>query len=358
VALRNTLRQGGYRMPAEFEEHKKTWMIWPERPDVWRDNAIHAQHAYVTVAEIIAEFEPVTMCASKTQWEKARAMLPRYIRVVEMSSNDAWMRDQGPTFVVNKQGEVCGVDWKFNAWGGIYSPWDQDELIAWKVLEIEGVNRYGGPMVLEGGSIEVDGEGTLITTEECLLNSNRNPDLTKQNIERNLSEHLGVEKIIWLPRGVYNDTSGHIDNLCRFVQPGVLVLTWTDDKSDPQYEISNEAYNQLIREKDAKGRPFVLVKIPQPEPLFITKEEVAGLTITKNTAPRIAGDRLPASYVNFFIVDNGVLVPTFDDPQDPIALQTLQKLLPHRRVVQVYSREILLGGGNIHCITLQQPFGK
>ena len=359
--LVSTPKSHGYRMPAEFEKHRRTWMIWPERSDVWRDNAAHAQHAYTVVAEKIAEFEPVTMCVSQKEWKRARGVLPPTIRVIEMSNNDAWARDQGPIFVVDEYGNVSGVNWRFNAWGELYKPYDHDQLIAKKVLEIEQVERHEGPMVLEGGSIEVDGEGTLITTEECLLNPNRSPDLTRQEIEKNLRDYLGIEKIIWLPRGVYmdSDTGGHIDNLCRFVHPSILVLTWTEDKNDPQYEISNEAFQRLVKEKDTRGRSFIVLKIPQPKPLFRTKKETDGLAVTENTAPRVVGSRLPASYINFYITNGGVLMPVFNDPpRDLGALKILQGIFPYRGVVPIYSREILLGGGNIHCITLQQPLGN
>ena len=180
-SIPSTPRKDGFRMPGEFEPHIGTWMLWPERPDNWRQGAKPAQQTFARVAAAIAQFEPVTMCVSAAQFRNARNLLPADIRVVEMSNNDSWMRDCGPTFVVNKHMERRGVDWQFNAWGGLdgglYFPWDQDDLVARKVLELERADRYQAPFVLEGGSIHVDGEGTLITTEECLLNENRNPQL-------------------------------------------------------------------------------------------------------------------------------------------------------------------------------------
>ncbi len=207
LLINSTPRKDGYRMPGEFESHAGTWMLWPERPDNWREGAKPAQRTFALVAAAIAQFEPVTMCVSTSQFCNARNLLPPNIRVVEMSSNDAWMRDCGPTFVVNEKGDLRGVDWLFNAWGGLngglYFPWDLDDQVARKVLELERVNRYQAQFVLEGGSIHVDGEGTLITTEECLLNPNRNPHLTQKEIEDLLHEYTGAEKIIWLGQGVF-----------------------------------------------------------------------------------------------------------------------------------------------------------
>ncbi len=343
-------------MPGEFEPHAGCWMLWPERPDNWRLGAKPAQKAFVNVATAIAQFEPVTMGVSRGQFLNARHLLPDHVRVVEMSYNDSWMRDCGPTFVVNDKGLVRGIDWDFNAWGGLYFPWDQDALVARKVLEIERIDRYKANMVLEGGSIHVDGEGTLLTTEECLLNPNRNPNLTRAEIEQVLQEYLNVKKVLWLGKGVYLDeTSGHVDNLCCFVRPGVVALTWTDDTSDPQYEISLDAYERLKSATDAQGRELEVHKIHQPNPIYITEEESAGIDAVEGTLPRKPGDRMAGSYINFYIANGGVVMPTFDDPHDQAALETLHKLFPERKVVGVRAREILLGGGNIHCITQQQP---
>lgn len=350
-------------MPAEFAPHKQTWMLWPERPDNWRLGAKPAQKAFVAVARAIARFEPVVMGVNHRQFLNARASLPPEVRVVEISNNDSWMRDVGPTFVVNGRGEVRLVDWKFNAWGGLkeglYFPWDLDDLVPRKVAEIEGVDRYAAPIVLEGGSIHVDGEGTLLTTEGCLLNPNRNPELSKEEIEAYLREYTGIERILWLAEGVYNDeTNGHVDNLACFLRPGVVALTWTDDHNDPQYPISQDAYERLRRFQDAKGRSLEVIKIHQPDPVLITAEEAEGVDAVEGTLPRQAGDRMAASYINFYFCNGGAIIPTFDDPHDRLALETLQRYLPERRVVGVPAREILLGGGNIHCITQQQPLGR
>lgn len=358
--INSTPRKDGYRMPGEFESHAGCWMLWPERPDTWRLGAKPAQSAFVEVATAISQFEPVTMGVSSGQFLNARNMLPDHIRVVEISNNDAWIRDCGPTFVINDEGGVRGVDWEFNAWGGLngglYFPWDLDAQVAQKVLQIEGVDRYKtNDFILEGGSIHVDGEGTLITTEECLLNPNRNPDLSKEEIEEKLKVYLNVEKIIWLGQGVYLDeTDGHVDNLCCFIRPGVVALTWTDDTSDPQYEISLDAYERLKSGADARGRELKIHRIHQPNPIRMTEEESKGVDVADDTKPRQPGDRMAGSYVNFYIAHGGVVMPIFGDPHDQGALETMQMLFPKRQVVGVTAREIILGGGNIHCVTQQQ----
>jgi len=356
-------RRDGYRMPAEFEPHDGCWMLWPERPDNWRLGGKPAQQAFVAVAAAIAGSERVSVGVSAGQFANARRLLPPQVRVVEISSNDAWMRDVGPTFVVNGRGGVRGVDWIFNAWGGLdgglYFPWDKDDAVAQKVLEIEGRDRYRAPFVLEGGAIHVDGQGTLLTTEECLLNRNRNPHLTRDDIERLLARYLGIETVVWLGRGVHLDeTDGHVDNLCAFTRPGEIVLTWTDDRRDPQYEISRDAYDRLMQARDARGRRFKVHKIVQPGPLHMTKAEAEGVDAAEGTQPRQAGARLAASYVNFYIGTRRVVVPLLDAKRDGAALRKLKTLFPRREVVGVPGREILLGGGNIHCITQQVPRGR
>jgi agmatine deiminase len=353
----------GYRMPGEFEPHTGCWMLWPERTDVWRNGARPAQQAFAEVAKAIAESEPVTVGVSARQFQIARASLPETVRVVEMSSNDAWMRDVGPTFVVNDEADIRGVDWGFNAWGGLneglYFPWDQDELVARKVLEIEGRDRYRAPFILEGGAIHVDGQGTLITTEECLMNPNRNPQLDKGQVEILLHEYLGASTVIWLSKGVVEDeTSGHVDELCAFVRPGEIVLTWTDNKRDPQYEASHDAFERLSQARDARGRQLKIHKLVQPGPLHVTAEEAAGLDVVENSRPRREGDRLAASYANFYIGNSVVVMPLLDPKHDKAAMSELKELFPGRRVVGVPAREILLGGGNIHCITQQVPLAK
>lgn len=358
----STPKADGYRMPAEWERHAGCWMLWPQRPDTWRNGGKPAQRAFAEVARMIARFEPVTIGVNSEQFENARAMLPSSVRVIELSNNDAWIRDCGATFVVNDSGDLRGIDWAFNAWGGLekmmYFPWDKDELVATKMLEVESVDRYKAPLVMEGGSIHVDGQGTLLTTEQCLLHPNRNPQLSRGAIEGHLADYLNIEKIIWLPRGVYEDeTDGHVDNLCCFVRPGVVALTWTDDKADPQYERSAQAYDALMSANDARGRSLEVHKIHQPDPMMMTREEADGLDVVDSAFLRPAGERLAGSYINFYIANGGIILPQFHDRHDEAARRQVVELFPKHEVVGVYSREILLGGGNIHCITQQQPAG-
>jgi agmatine deiminase len=360
--LAGTPAADGFRMPGEFEPHAGCWMLWPERPDNWREAARPAQLAFAQVAAAIAQFEPVTVGVSAAQYQTARTLLTERVRLLEMSHDDAWMRDVGPTGVVNRRGLVRGVDWRFNAWGGLngglYFPWDQDDLVARKVLEAEGLDRYRAAMVNEGGAIHVDGEGTALLTEECLLNPNRNPGLERSDIERRLREYLGVSQIIWLGRGVVNDeTGGHIDNLACFARPGVVCLTWTDRRRDPQYLVSLDAFERLQEARDARGRRLKVVRLPMPGPLYMRAREAAGVITREGSRPRLAGERLAASYVNFYIANGGIIMPLLDGRTDAGAAARLKRLFRGRRVVGIPAREILLGGGNIHCITQQIPSG-
>jgi agmatine deiminase len=358
--LTTTPRADGFRMPAEWEPHTGCWMLWPERSDNWRGGAKPAQHAFGAVATAILTGEPVSVCVSPAQYLVARQMLDPGVRLVEMTSNDSWIRDCGPTFVTNDRGEMRGVDWRFNAWGGLedglYFPWDQDDLVGEKVIELTSAPRYAPDFILEGGSIDVDGEGSVLVTEQCLLNHDRNPGLNREQIETNLRDYLGCETVIWLENGVYRDeTKGHIDNFCRFVAPGEVVLTWTDDEADPQYAISNAALSRLDTVQDARGRKLTVHKLYQPTPVLISQDEAAGVDQVEGTLPRNEGDRLAASYVNFYIGNGVIVMPAFDDPMDAAAQQSLAKLFPSRKIIAVPGREILLGGGNVHCITQQQP---
>jgi agmatine deiminase len=360
TTLESTPAADGFRMPAEFEPHAGCWMAWPERPDNWRLGAEPAQRAFAAVAEAIAASEPVTMGVSDAWFERCRAMLSPAVRVVEISTDDAWLRDTGPTFVVDGEDGRRGVDWRFNAWGGLegglYSPWDRDERVAAKVLEVEGDDRYRAPFVLEGGAIHVDGEGTVLTTEQCLLNPNRNPDLSREQVEQGLRDYLGVEKVIWLGKGVVDDeTDGHVDELACFVRPGVVLLTWTEDASDPQHPVSRDARERLEAATDAGGRGLEVVLVPSPGPLTISEEEAAGVEPAKGTLARRPGDRLAGSYANFYAANSRIVHPLLDQRHDEEAARILGECFPEREIVGVPAREILLGGGNIHCITQQVP---
>ena len=360
TTLRSTPLADGYSMPAEYAPHAGCWMLWPERPDNWRDGAAPAQRAFAEVAAAISRFEPVSVGVSAAHYEFARTQLALQIRLVEMSHDDSWMRDVGPTFVTSKKGATRGVDWQFNAWGGLngglYFPWDQDVLVARKVLEIEGCDRYRAPIINEGGAIHVDGDGTALVTEQTLLNPNRNPGMDKPEIEQHLKEYLGVKAVLWLGNGVVEDeTSGHIDNMACFAEPGVVLLHWSDDKRDAQHAASRDALGRLEAASDARGRRIRVIKLPMPGPLRYTATEAAGVLSRDATRSRVAGMRLAASYVNFYIANGGVIMPLLDPKTDKVAAQKLKRAFPGRKVVGVPAREILLGGGNIHCITQQVP---
>lgn len=366
-------RAHGFRMPGEFEEHDCCWILWPERADTWRDGCLPARKAIADVARAIAAFEPVIIGASASQYDNVCSLLQTgkdsniTVRVIE--SNDSWMRDVGPTFVVkssNSHGsvdKVRGIDWQFNAWGGLvdgmYLDWSIDDLVAGRVCEMLGLKSYRTTgFVLEGGSIHVDGEGTCITTEACLLSKGRNPHLNKQEIENMLCKYLNVTKVIWLPNGIHGDeTNEHVDNIIHFLSPTNVILAWTDDETDRQWHNSQAALKVLENATDALGRHFNITKIHVPEPLYVTQEEHESFgAFNRDTSQIKVGDRLPASYCNCYLANGGVVVPIFgDEIRDTQAIDTLRKLLPEKVVVPVYSREILLGGGNIHCVTQQQP---
>jgi agmatine deiminase len=355
-----TPRADGFRMPAEWEAHDGTWMIWPERPDNWRLGARPAQAAFTAVASAIARFEPLTMLVSAAQMVTARAALPPAVRVIEAESDDAWARDVGATFVTDAAGELRGVDWTFNAWGGrehgLYFPWDRDDAIAATMLAIEGAPRYRTAFVTEGGALHVDGEGTVLVTEACLLDEHRNPGIMRAAAEEALTAYLGASTVVWLGAGVpFDETGGHVDNLACFVRPGVVLLTWCDDPADPHYAVSRDAEARLLASRDARGRELTVERIPMPVPMYSTAEETDGVEHGATGYTRRPGDRLAGSYVNFLIVNGAVIAPQFASATDEPARDVLAHCFPDREIVMVPGREILLGGGNIHCITQQQP---
>lgn len=371
--LHDSPASDGFHMPAEYEPHEGCILIWPERSDSWQYGAYAARKAFVQIASAIAESEEVTVCASFKQYNNARQALPAHIRVIEMSSNDSWARDYAPTFVKNDTGEVRGINWYFNAWGGLhdglYFPWDKDNAMANKLCDLYRKDVYDAQdFVLEGGSIHVDGDGTAMVTENCLLSGGRNPDMSKEEITLKLKDYLGVTKVIWLHYGIYNDeTNEHVDNICAFTAPGHVVLAWTDDTTDPQYEMSKSCYDILSNETDAKGRKITIHKLPIPKPVCITEEECSGLDCMDFEPTRTPGERLAASYVNFYISNGAIVMPGFAKPgatddlnleyqkADLEAVKILTELFPERKIIQIYARDILIGGGNIHCITQQVP---
>ena len=389
----STPKADGYRMPAEFEPQDGVWMLWPERNDNWRSGAKPAQETFCQVARAIARFEKVTMCVSAGQYQNARARLPEEIRVVEVSSNDAWVRDCGPTFLVNRQGGLRAVDWTFNAWGGLYDglyfPWDKDEQIALKMAELSGCRRYRpDDMILEGGSITVDGEGTLVVTDQCLLSPGRTcsavleeeedpesiwPKFKKkfepwseelrEYMNEHLKDYLGVEKVIWVKEGIDpEETNGHIDDVATFIAPGVMACIWTDDPEYPFYDQCHAAYETLSNAVDAKGRKMKVYKLCMPvNPLFMDQASCDTIDADENAEPRVPDEPLIASYMNYLVTNHGVIVPQYGDENDQLAVDTLQKIYDEvwgegvYKCVGVQSEQVVFGGGNIHCITQQEP---
>lgn len=360
----STPKRDGYRMPGEFELQERIWMLWPHRPDNWRNGAKPAQKAYADVARAIARFEPVVVGAKPEDYDHARFEFENddNILVIEMESDDAWIRDCGPTFVKNDDGDVRAVHWHFNAWGGLYDglyfPWNNDALVGVKVSDLAHAVRYRpDTFVLEGGSIHVDGEGTVMTTEMCLLSEGRNPDLTKEDIEGYLKEYLDVEKVIWIKDGIDpEETNGHIDDVACFVAPGEVACIWTDDEDNPFYEAAHAAYDTLANATDAKGRKLKVHKLTMPKvPTYMTQEEVDSIDVVEGTLPRTTEDYAIASYMNFLIVNDAIIFPQYGDEYDDLARDQVQAMFPDREIVGVPTREIAYGGGNIHCITQQEP---
>ena len=330
-------------MPAEWAPHAQCWMAWPCRPDTW-DHAgagslARAREAYAQVAKAIADFEPVTMLARPADVAEASLMCGSDVHVRQAALSDSWVRDTGPTFLLDAGGRLAGVDWQFNAWGGLYEDYADDASVAARILERTGVRRFEAPLVFEGGSVTVDGEGTGIVVEECLRNPNRNPSLSKQQIEDLLKDYLGLDKLIWLARGLEDDeTDGHVDEVACFVAPGRVAVLSAGDPKDENFTRLTAARALLKEETDAQGRPFDVVELPQPAPQRLPD-----------------GRRQILSYVNHYVANGAVIVPLFDDPADSDALELFTKLYPGREVVSVPGLDISVGGGCVHCITQQQP---
>ena len=370
----STPKQDGFRMPAEFEEHEGCIIVWPQRPGSWSFGADAACAAFTAVIKAIAASEQVYVACDKRSkhWQRAERMLAGLanVELLDIPTDDSWARDIGPTFVVQDTAEgrvVRGINWRFNAWGGevdgLYPDYEQDDAFAVAFAKTKGYELYeAAPFVLEGGSIHVDGEGTAMVTTSCLLSAGRNPQLTQAQIEDKLKEYLNVEKVLWLPRGIYNDeTNEHVDNVCAFIRPGEVVLAWTDKEDDPQYALSKASLDYLEQATDAKGRKIIVHKLPVPAvPVCITEDEVAGFDFVEGEDMREAGERLAASYVNFYFSNDSVVMPAFggeNAASDAQAAAILAQLCPERRIVQIPARAILTGGGNIHCITQQIPKG-
>ena len=330
-------------MPAEWHPHRRCWMAWPSFEPAYNGRFEATKVVHANVARAISQFEPVVMIANDADLAFARSLCGPGVEVRAAPIDDGWFRDSGPTFVTGGTeggAGIAGIDWEFNAWGGRAPP-GKDAKIASIVLEQEGIERIAAPFVLEGGSIHVDGEGTLITTEECLLNRNRNPHLAKADIECNLREFLGVEKIIWLKGGPVDDvTDGHVDMVAAFAGPGRVLALHCADRSNADYETLQTNREILRGERDARGRAIEVIDIPQAPAFYIDQ----------------TGGRLGLSHVNFYMANGGIVLPWFGTPEhDERVTGIFREVFPGRRIVPVPTRDLLYGGGNIHCITQQEP---
>lgn len=376
MTLKNQIPKiDNYYMPAEFDKHQGCILIWPERPGSWIYEAKDARRAFEDVIRAISKSEKVFLATSEKGLESAQEMAKRVcaengegsVNVFLQKTDDSWARDIAPTFIKSRENgkKVRAINWEFNAWGGefdgLYADYENDNAFAGAVADMLGVDVYDvSPFVLEGGSIHSDGEGTIMVTESCLLSGGRNPKMSKREIEKMLCDYLGAEKVLWLPRGIYNDeTNEHVDNVCAFIKPGEVVLAWTDNVNDPQYELSKSSLEYLENVRDAKGRKIKINKLYIPDaPVCITQEELDGYTFEEGEDEREVGERLAASYVNFYFSNDGIVLPQFGtgyEESDKRAVETMKKLCPDRKIYPIAARAILVGGGNIHCITQQIP---
>jgi len=339
---------GQFRMPAEWEPHAATWLSWPHKEASWPGNFAPIPGIWVEMVRALAPHERVNILVNDAGMEaEVRARLRAgdvpldNVALHDMRTDDAWARDHGPTFVtreIDGRRELAAVDWIYNAWGGKYPPWEHDDAVPKQVAALLGIRRFEPGIVLEGGSIDVNGRGTLLTTEACLLNPNRNPHLSRAQIEQYLRDYLGVRHILWLGDGIVgDDTDGHIDDLTRFVDPTTVVTVLEDNPRDENYDRLRANHARLQRMTDQDGRPLRIATLPMPAPVYYEEQ------------------RLPASYANFYIGNGVVLVPIFDDPHDAAALQTLGAFFPGRRVIGIDARAMVWGLGAFHCVTQQQP---
>lgn len=334
-------KQLGFKMPPEWTTHERTLISWPVQDSMcFPDDYTAVSKGYKELVTAIAEFEPVTVLVNESQLAEVKdAITGENIELLTIEHNDAWLRDNGPTFIKNEQGERAAVNWQFNSWGGKYAPWDLDNAVAPKVLDHFGVKQFDAPLIMEGGSFHVDGEGTLITTEECLLNDNRNPNMTREQIEEALRNYLNVEKIIWLKRGLSGDeTDGHVDNIACFAAPGKIILQVCHDPEDENYEITIENLEILKNTTDAKGRSLEIIEIEQPPKRMFEDS------------------RLTLSYLNFYFVNGGIILPVFGEDAaeaDQKAIEILEKTFPNHQVRTIDGMAVIKEGGNVHCTTQQ-----
>jgi len=332
----------GFSMPAEWAPHAGCWMAWPKRAALWREYLEAAREDYVRVAQAIAGFEPVTLLADPEHAADARRRCGPSVNVVSMPIDDSWLRDSGPTVLVDAAGRRAAAAFTFNAWGGKYQPFDRDAALGVSIAALAGIPAYRSTLVVEGGGFLSDGEGTLITAETCVLNPNRNPGWTKAEADAELRAMLGIKKVIWLPGDATDtETDGHVDGYVAFVKPAAVLCEVVADPKDPRYAIMAENRRVLETETDARGRRFELLPIVE--------------------APRSAVPRgqegYCRSYVNFYIANGAVIAPAYGIAEDASAALTLRRAYPGREVVLVALNDLFRGGGGIHCITQQQPAG-
>jgi agmatine deiminase len=323
-------------MPAEWAPHERTLMAWPTRREVWGAELAQAKADYAATANAVAAFEPLTMvCANPQEAAEARAALAGEAEIVELPIDDSWLRDSGPIFVTDDDGRRAGVHFRFNSWGEKFPPWDRDAAVGGLLIDRLGDRRYDVPFVLECGSVAVDGEGTLLTTEECLLNPNRNPGMSREEIEEGLRDHLGVETIVWLGQGLAEDrdTDGHVDLIAAFTRPGEVLL-------------QSVAPGEPSHERMADNR---------------SRLQAAGLDVVDFPilpSVDVAGEQVAASHLNFYLCNGGVVVPVAGVPSDAEALERIGAAYPEREVVGVPGGVIAFGGGGPHCITQQVPAAR
>ena len=333
-----------FYMPAEWVTHERTFIEWPVRESmIHMENYELVCEDYAKVAKAIAQFEPVTIIVNENTRNKAQKMCGEQIEYLAIEHSDAWCRDSGPTFVLNEEHKIAGINWQFNAWGGKYLPYDLENEVAGKILNSYKVPILESAIILEGGSIHVDGEGTLLTTKECLLNKNRNASLSQADIENELRVKLNISKIIWLENGLAGDeTDGHVDNVACFARPGVILLQTCMNTEDANYDITLQNLETLNTATDAKNRKIEIIEIPQPPARYYE------------------GERLTLSYLNFYMVNGGIILPVFGkdaSQSDEKAIEILQKVFPDRNIVPVNTSILITEGGNVHCITQQMPKG-
>ena len=345
----NTPAALGFRMPAEWYPHRSTWLTWPKDPETWPGRVGEVEEIYIQMMSALTPHETVDLLVDDRETEQAvlrRCTFPSAtnIRFHHIETVDSWIRDYGPNFLVGPNGEGAFNDWIFNAWGDKYEELKNDNAVPRQLAKFLNMPRFSPGIVMEGGSIEVNGAGCVLTTEQCLLNRNRNPRLDRQQIEQYLKDYLGVTKILWLGEGIVgDDTDGHIDDIARFIGPNVIVCAVEDDPSDANYEILQDNQARLRSMTDASGQPFEIVTLPMPGIVGGTSTDTRNL------------ERLPASYANFYIANNVVLLPVFGHANDTRAADTLQTLFPDRRVIPINCEPLVWGMGTIHCVTQQQP---